>query len=72
MEDFETTLAINSQQIPARVHPYVNDDKTYYEVVTDDFTLTIYKDTLYTWTSDDSTSFSQAEIQTIGEQLILQ
>lgn len=71
MEDFDITLALNSEQIPARIHPYVNEDKTYYEVVTDKFTLTIYKDTMYTWASVDGSSFSQAEIQTIGEQLIL-
>lgn len=71
MDDFDITLAINGQQIPARVHPYVNNDKTYYEVVTDQFTITVYKDTLYTWTSDGGSSFDQAELQTIGEQLIL-
>ncbi len=71
MEDFDITLAINGQQLPAHVHPYANDDKTYYEIVTDSFTLTIFKDTMFTWASAEGSAFDHAEIQTIGEQLIL-
>ncbi len=70
MEDFETTLAVNGQQIPAHVHLYADNDRTYYEVVTNEFTLTLYKDTMYTWAADDNSGFNQADIQTIGEQLI--
>ncbi|WP_462266124.1 hypothetical protein [Mucilaginibacter sp.] len=71
MEDFNIDLAINSQQVPASVHTFEQDDKTYYEVVSDTFSITIYKDTLYTWTTEGSSSFDQDEIQSIGEQLLL-
>jgi hypothetical protein len=71
MEDFDITLAINGQQIPARVHPYEQDDKTYYEVVSNNFTLTIFKDTLFTWTTEGSSSLDADDIQSIGEQLLL-
>ncbi|GAB2686912.1 hypothetical protein GCM10027037_06220 [Mucilaginibacter koreensis] len=71
MEDFDITLALNSQQLPARVHPYEQDDKTYYEVVTDNFTLTLFKDTMFTWATEGSSSLDADDIQSIGEQLLL-
>jgi hypothetical protein len=69
MEDFGITLAINGQQIPATVHPHVQDEKTYYDIITDDFTISIYKDTLYTWKADQNAGFSNDDISSIGEQL---
>ncbi len=71
MEDFELTLSINSRQLHATVHTHAEGDTTYYDVTTDDFSISIYKDNLYTWTADDSAGLSAAEIQTIGEQLML-
>ncbi len=70
MEDFEMTIAINGQQIAASVHPHVEGDSTYYDIVTDDFTISLYKDTMYTWAADVNAGFSNEEIQTIGEQLL--
>lgn len=70
MEDFEMTIAVNGQQIPASVHPHVEGESTYYDIVTDDFTISIYKDTMYTWAVDVNAGFSNEEIQTIGEQLL--
>jgi hypothetical protein len=69
MEDFDLTLSLNSKQIPVRIHPHIENDTTYYDLVFEDYTLSIYKDTLYTWTSDDSNGLSQADIQSIGEQI---
>ena len=69
MEDFDITLSINTNQIPVTIHPYVNGDKTYYEILFENYTLTIYKDTLYTWTSDDTNGLSKADIQSVGEQI---
>jgi hypothetical protein len=70
MEDFGLTLAINGQQIAATVHPHVEGESTHYDIITDDFTITIYKDTLYTWTAFVNAGFSNDEIQSIGEQLL--
>ncbi len=69
MEDFNITLSINTNQVPVTVHPYEHDDKTYYDILFENYTLTIYKDTLYTWASDDTNGLSKADIQSIGEQL---
>ncbi|MCJ8210939.1 hypothetical protein MUY27_14570 [Mucilaginibacter sp. RS28] len=69
MEDFDIELSLNRQQIPARVHTYVNDDKTYYDVTFEDQTITLYKETLYTWRAETSNGLSEADIQSIGEQL---
>jgi hypothetical protein len=69
MEDFVITIALNGQQIPATVHPHVEGETTYYDVITDDFTVSIYKDTLYTWAADDNAGFSNDDIHSIGEQL---
>jgi len=71
MNDFDITLSLNSEQIPARVHEHVEGDTTYYDITFDDQTLSIYKDTLYTWAAENSTGLSQADIQSIGEQLPL-
>jgi len=70
MEDFGLTLAINGQQIASSVHQRVVDETTYYDITTDDFSISIYKDTLYTWKADDNAGFNADEIQSIGEQLI--
>jgi len=69
MEDFDLTLALNSAQIPVRVHTYAEGETTNYDVLFEGYTLTIYKDTLYTFTSDDPQGHSKADIQSIGEQI---
>jgi hypothetical protein len=46
MEDYGITLAINGQQIAATVHEHAEGETTYYDIVTDDFSISIYKDTL--------------------------
>ncbi|QJD97034.1 hypothetical protein HH214_14735 [Mucilaginibacter robiniae] len=69
MEDFGITLAVNSRQIPATVHTRVVDDTTYYDIVSDDFSISIFKDTMYTWKAEDSGGFSADEINSIGEQI---
>jgi hypothetical protein len=69
MEDFELQLAINSNTINVSVHPHEEGDVTHYDVLMNDYTLTIYKDTPYTWTSDDPHGLSKADIQSIGEQI---
>ena len=69
MEDFEIILAVNANQIPVTVHPFEQDEKTYYDVQFENYTLNVYKDTLYTWTSDDSNGLSKADIQSIGGQI---
>jgi hypothetical protein len=70
MEDFDFTLALNASQIPVRIHPHIEDDKTHYDIIFEDHSITIYKDTLYTWTSDDAHGLSNDEVQSIGEQII--
>jgi len=69
MEDYGITLSINAQQLQATIHEHVEGEKTFYDVITDDFTISIYKDTLYTWAADDNAGFSSADIQSIGEQI---
>ncbi len=69
MEDFDLTLALNSKQIAVKVHSHIENDRTYYDVLFDDYSVSIYKDTLYTWASDDPQALSAAEIQSIGEQI---
>ncbi|MVN93101.1 hypothetical protein [Mucilaginibacter aquatilis] len=69
MEDFGITLSINSRLIEATVHPHIEGETTYYDVTTDDFSISIYKETMYTWAAMDDAGFSAEEIQTIGEQL---
>lgn len=69
MEDFNLTLALNSHQIPVKVHPHVEGDHTFYDVIFNDYSLSIYKNTLYTWISDDAHGLSAADIQSIGEQI---
>lgn len=69
MEDFGITLSINSQLIQATVHPHIEGESTYYDIATDDFSISIYKDTMYTWAAADNAGFNAEEIQSIGEQL---
>ena len=69
MEDFDITLSLNNKQIPVTVHPHIENEKTYYDVLFENYTLSIYKDTLYTWTTDDSNGLNKADIQSIGEQI---
>lgn len=69
MEDFGITLSINSRLIEATVHPRIEGETTYYDITTDNFSISIFKDTLYTWAADDDAGLSAEEIQTIGEQL---
>lgn len=70
MEDFDIEISLNRQQIPAHVHPHVEDDKTYYDITFNDQTISIYKETLYTWRAEVGNGLSEADIQSIGEQLI--
>lgn len=70
MDDFDITLALNSKQIPARVHTHVEGDTTYYDITYENTTLSIYKDTLYTWKAEDDNGLNQADIQSIGEQVL--
>lgn len=51
------------------MHPHIEGETTYYDVTTDDFSISIYKETMYTWAAIDDAGFSAEEIQTIGEQL---
>jgi hypothetical protein len=69
MEDFELTIALNGNNIPVTIHPHIQDDKTVYDVVMEGYSVSIFKDTLYTWTSDDPHGLSQADIESIGEQI---
>lgn len=69
MDDFELTLSLNAKQIKVVIHPHAEGEITYYDVLFENYTLTIYKDTLYTWASDDLQGLSQADIQSIGEQI---
>ena len=69
MNDYDITLALNSRQIPARVHTHEEGDTTYYDITFEDQTLSLYKDTLYTWATDNTNGLNQADIQSIGEQL---
>ena len=69
MENFDITLSLNASNIPVTVHTYEANEKTYYDIPFENYTLTIYKDTLYTWASDDSNGLNKADIQSIGEQI---
>ena len=69
MEDFDFNLAIHDEQLPVRIHPHEMGDKTYYDIFFEDYSISIYKDTPYTWTSDDTHGLSKDEIQSIGEQI---
>ena len=70
MEDFDITLSLNSENIPVHVHPHVEGEATWYDVMFEDHTISIYKETLYNWTSDNPGGLSQADIHSIGEQII--
>ena len=69
MEDFDLTIALNSGQLPAKIHPHEEGDKTWYDILFEDYTISIYKDTPYTWTSNDPHGLDRADIQSIGEQI---
>ncbi|MDB5109709.1 MAG: hypothetical protein JWR67_823 [Mucilaginibacter sp.] len=69
MNDFDLTLSLNSAQLPVKVHTHVEGETTWYDLIFENYTLSIYKDTLYTWTSDDPHGLSQADLQSIGEQI---
>ena len=69
MHDFDLIIALNGNNLALKVHPHIKGETTYYDILFDNYTLSIYKDTLYTWTSDDPHELSQADIQSIGEQL---
>jgi hypothetical protein len=70
MEDFEIELALNGQLIKANVHPHIEGESTWYDVVMPEFTLSIYKEGLYTWKADSNQGLDQDDIQSIGEQII--
>ncbi|MDB5009710.1 MAG: hypothetical protein JWQ06_499 [Mucilaginibacter sp.] len=69
MNDFDLTLSLNSAQLLVKVHTHVEGETTWYDLIFENYTLSIYKDTLYTWTSDDPHGLSQADLQSIGEQI---
>ncbi len=69
MEDFDYTLSINGEQIPVTIHPHIENDSTWYDIIFNDHTISIYKDTLYTWSTDYGNGLSAADIQSIGEQI---
>ncbi|MDB5012234.1 MAG: hypothetical protein JWQ25_436 [Daejeonella sp.] len=69
MEDFDLTLSLNGEEIPVKVHTHIEGDKTNYDVIFENFTVCVYKNTLYTWTTDNSNGLNQADIQSIGEQI---
>ncbi len=70
MENYNYNISLNGKQFDVNVTERAGSDKTLYDVQFADRTLTIYKNTLYTWTSDDPQEFSQADIQSVGEQII--
>lgn len=70
MENNNYNISLNGKQFEVQVTEHAEGDKTLYDVQFEDRTLTIHKNTLYTWTSDDPQEFSQADIQSIGEQII--
>jgi hypothetical protein len=69
MEDFDFTLALHDEQLSVHIHPHEMGDKTYYDIFFENYSISIYKDTLYTWTSDDPQGLSKDDIQSIGEQI---
>ncbi|MDB5024484.1 MAG: hypothetical protein JWP78_2239 [Mucilaginibacter sp.] len=69
MEDFDFKLTLHDNQLAVSVHPYEEGDKTYYDILFEDYSISIYKDTLYTWTSDEPHGLSHADIQSLGEQI---
>jgi hypothetical protein len=69
MKNFDYTLSLNGEQVPVTIQQYEEGERTYYDIVFEDHTISIYKDTLYTWTSDNPQEFSKADIQSIGEQI---
>ena len=69
MRDYDFKLALNGNNLTLKIHPHVEGNKTYYDLLFEDYTLSLYKDTLYTWASDDPHGLSQADIQSIGEQI---
>jgi hypothetical protein len=69
MEDFDITLSLNGKQIAVKVHPFVQEETTHYTILFDDYSIDVFKDTLYTWATDDAHGLNQADIQSIGEQI---
>ncbi len=70
MENYDYNISLNGKQFDVQVTEHAEGNKTLYDVAFEDRTLVIYKNTLYTWTSDDPQEFSQDDIQSIGEQII--
>jgi hypothetical protein len=69
MDNFDITIALNREQLPANVHPHAEGETTFYDVRFENYTLTIFKDTMFTWASEDPHGLSNADIQSIGAQL---
>ncbi len=55
--------------MPVNIYEHAEGERTYYDILFEDHTLSIYKDTLYTWASDNPQEFSKADIQSFGEQI---
>jgi hypothetical protein len=70
MENYDYNIALNGKQFDVRVSEHVENDKTLYDIQFEDRTITIYKNTLYLWTSDNPQELSQEDIQSLGEQII--
>jgi len=70
MKTYDYNISLNGTQFPVRISEHVEGDKTLYDVQFEDRTVTIYKDTLYLWTSDNPQELSKEDIQSLGEQII--
>jgi hypothetical protein len=70
MKSYDYTISLNAKQFPVRISEHVEDDKTLYDIMFEDRTITIYKNTLYLWASDNPQELSQEDIQSLGEQII--
>lgn len=70
MKSYDYNVSLNGKQFDVRISEHVEGDKTLYDIQFEDRTITIYKDTLYIWTSDNPQELSKEDIQSLGEQII--
>ena len=70
MNTYDYNISLNGKQFDVRISEHVEGEKTLYDVQFEDRTITIYKDTLYLWTSDNPQELSKEDIQSLGEQII--
>jgi hypothetical protein len=59
MKSYDYDISLNGKQFPVRISEHVEGR-----------TITVYKDTLYIWTSDNPQELSKEDIQSLGEQII--